>query len=401
MYYQLSSMRYKYLIKNFDFFVTDTEDSLRIIQDIKRKGIPTEAINPGKFDEKIKPLNLFALSSKLLSGVGGAWITSSEIAKKFFQQKEGENKQYLDFLNLPIKYCECFNIFNSAGGGTGSGAGPVFLEYLYKNAEDSSRKLFTATIVLPFKKEGGNWRDMNSAINISRYSRLCDGIIIADNEFMQDKLKSDIKTVQNSINELLGNIWMWMNACSSPQLIITPKRWEGSDIKRNFRFGNNGSLIVPCFREEPVEKLRRISLKWIVLRTIRENCAAKCLPDTSKRILILASLPDKEVCPVSESDVADYISSELFRGKGSAIDVIFIRGKAMQNVSVTALLISPEIPRLKELNETFRAYMENPSTLEKDMVGQIQQNSQEDLMSYYRIEYENFQKYLYDLKSLG
>lgn len=400
MYYQLSSMRYKYLIRNFDFFVTDIEDSLRVIGDIKRKGIPAEVINPEKHDERIKPLNVFMLSPKSSqSGVGGAWRISSQIASNFFQKEEGVNKKYIDLLNLPIQYCECFNIFNSAGGGTGSGSGPVFLEYLLRSAQDPSRKLFTATIVFPFKKEGGNWRDLNTAINISRYSRLCDSIIIADNEFMEDQIRSDVKTVQNKINELLGNIWMWINACSSPQLNVSPKRWEGADFKRNFKLGTKASLIVPCFREEPAEKLRRITLKWIVLRTIRENCAAKCLPETSKRILIMASLPDTDGCPASESDVADYINNELFKGKGVAIDVIFIRGKTMHNVSVTVLLISPEIPRLEELNDNFRAYLENPDIFEKDMVGQIPKNSQEDLMNYYKVEYENFQKYLYDLKN--
>lgn len=396
LYNHLSSMRYKFLMKNFDFFITDSEDTLRLIGDIKRKGIPGEVINPDSVDKKIKPLNVFMLSpTSSYAGVGGAWTLSSKMAQEFFYQEMGDNKKYIDSINLSAKFIECFNVFNSAGGGTGSGAGPIFLEYMRtKSAEDASRKLYTATIVLPFKEESGGWRDVNAAANIARYSKLCDGILMADNEHLKNSIKQDTKTVQKAVNELMGNVWMWMNACSSMHLSITPKRWEGADFKRSFKFGACSAPIVPCYREEPIAKLKRINLGWIVLRTIRENCAAECLPQTSNRILVIASLPDKEVCPSSESDVVDYISDELFKGKKSAIDVIFIRGEPMHNLSVTVLLVSPKIPRLEELESNFKAYLENPKVFERDVLGQFSKNSHEDILNAYKNEYENFENYL-------
>jgi hypothetical protein len=39
LYYQLTSMRYTYLMKNFDYFLADSEDTQRVISDIHRKGI--------------------------------------------------------------------------------------------------------------------------------------------------------------------------------------------------------------------------------------------------------------------------------------------------------------------------------------------------------------------------
>ncbi len=402
LYYQLTGMRYKYLMKNFDFFITDIEDSLRLIGDIKLKGIPAEVINPKTIDTTIKPLNVFMLSpSSPYAGVGGAWTLASKMAQKFLYQEKGENEKYIDLINLSAKFSECFNIFNSAGGGTGSGAGPIFLEHMRtKSAEDSMRKLFTATIVLPFKNESGNWREVNTATSIARYSKLCDGILIADNEHLKNMIKQDAKTVQKKANELLGNVWMWLSACSSTHLNISPKRWEGADFKRSFKIGTSSAPVVPCYREESIAKLKMINLGWIVLRTIKENCAAECLPQTSNRILVIASLPDKENSSSSESGVADYISNELFKGKKAAIDVIFIRGN-MQQVSVTVLLISPKIPRLEELESNFKTYLEDPKLFERDMLGQFLINSQEDILNAYKTEYENFTNYLDYLKKFS
>ena len=386
LYTQLKSLQYKFLLKNFYFFSTDIEDILRLINDIKSKGI-----SPGE-------LNVFMLTpTSSYAGVGGDWIVACEIAKKFFEG-EGENRKYIDIIDLSIRVSDCFNIFNSAGGGTGNGAGPVFLEYMRnKSAEESSRKLYTTTIVLPFKKESGSWRDVNAAVNIARYSKLCDGILIADNEHLKNSIKQDAKAVQKKVNELLSNVWIWMNACSSAQLRISPKRWEGADFKRSFELGTRGALVVPCYREEKVEKLKMVSLKWIVLRTIKENCAAECLPETSNKILVIASLPDREGCPSSESDVANYISQELFKGKKSTIDVIFIRGKVIQNISVIALLVSPKIPRLEEMERNFRACLEDPWSF-GDVIGSHSKKPREDILNAYQIEYENFKEYLKDLK---
>lgn len=403
LYYQLSSMRYKYLIKNFDFFLTDSEDSLRMIGDIKRRGIPQEAINPEKADDKVKSLNVFMLSpTRSYAGVGGAWLISSEMARNFFSRLEGENKKYVELLNLPSQYCECFNIINSAGGGTGNGAGPVFLEYLRSvSAEDSSRKLYTATIVLPFRGESGGWRDVNAAANIARYSKLCDGILIADNDHIKKIIKLDTGNVEKAVNELLSNVWMWMNACSSMHLKVSPKRWEGADFKRNFNIGNCSPPVLPCYREEPVEKLRRIKMEWIVLRTIRDNCAAECLPETSQRILVIASLPEREVCTSSESDIAEYLSQELLKGKKSAIDVIFIKVKALKYTSITVLLVGPKIPRLEELETNFNVYLENPKLFEKDILGAKRFMDLDDALDAYRKEYENFKKYLEYLRTFS
>jgi hypothetical protein len=396
LYYQLSSMQHKYLMKNFEFFLTDSEDSLRMVGDIKRKGVPPEAINPEKADDKVKSLNVFMLSpSRSYAGVGGAWLISSEMARTFFSQAEGDNKKYIDLLNLPAQYCECFNIINSAGGGTGNGAGPVFLEYLRNaSAEDAARKLYTATIVLPFKGESGGWRDVNAAVNIARFSKLCDGILIADNDHVKNIIKQNTENVQKAVNELISNVWMWMNVCSSMHLNVSPKRWEGADFKRNFNIGEYSPPVVPCFREEPVEKLRRIKMEWIVFRTIRDNCAAECLPETSQRILVIASIPEREVCTSSESDIAEYLSIELLKNKKSAIDVIFIKGKALKYASVCVLLVGPKIPRFKELESNFNIYLEDPKLFEKDMLGAKRSTESNEALNAYRKEYEYFKKYL-------
>ncbi len=401
LYYQLGSMRYKILMKSFDFFITDSEDIVRLMKDIERKGIPKEVINPAKIDEKIKPLNVFMLSpASSYAGVGGTWILSSKMAQEFFYQEEGENKKYIDPIDFSTKFTECFNIFNSAGGGTGSGAGPVFLEYMRtKSARDSSRKLYTATVVLPFKGESGGWRDVNAAVNIARYSKLCDGILIADNEHLKNSMKQDIKNVQKTANELLSNVWMWMNACSSAQLSVSPKRWEGADFKRSFKLGVCGSPIVPCYREESIETLKRINIGWIVFRAIKENCAAECLPHTSKRILVIVSVPENIELTSSESDIRDSISNELFKGESSAIDVIFTRGRAMLHASITVLLIAPKIPRLEGLESNFKGYLENQKLFEKDLL--VAGLPKDEIWDAYKNEYENFKKYLEYLKKFS
>jgi len=363
-------------MKNFDFFVTDSEDTLRLIGDIERKGIPKVVINPEKVNEKIKPLNVFMLSpTSSYAGLGGAWMLSSKMAQEFLQKENEFNNKYIESINFCTKFVECFNIFNSAGGGTGSGAGPIFLEYLkMKSTEENSRKLYTTSIVLPFNNESGGWREVNASVNIARYSKLSDGILVADNQRLKNSMKLDIKGTQEAVNKLLSNVWMWMNACSNMHLNVSPKRWEGADFKRSFKLGAYSTPIVPCYREEPKDKLKRINMKWIVLRTIKENCAAECLPQTSKRILVIISIPENMSYTSLDSDLADYISEELFRGKRSAIDVIFIRGKVI-SISVTVLLVAPIIPRLAELENNFKVYLEDSKLFERDMIGQFLKNS--------------------------
>ncbi len=397
LYYQLSSMRYKYLMKNFDFFVTDSENIVRLRSDIERKGIPKEVINPESVDEKIKPLNVFMLSPISSAGVGGAWILSSKMAQEFFYQEGEENKKYIDSIDFSAKFVECFNIINSAGGGTGSGAGPIFLEYVRtKSATDTSRRLYTATMVLPFNQESGGWRDVNTAVNITRYSKLCDGILMADNEHLKNSMKQDTKNVQKKANELLSNVWMWMNACSSTHLSVSPKRWEGADFKRSFKIGVCGAPIVPCYREESIETLRKISIGWIVLRTIKENCVAGCLPQTSKRIFVIISMPENVSFTFSESDIRDYIGKELLKGERSAIDVIFIRGKSMMHASITVLLVAPKIPRLEELESNFKVYLENQKLFERDLL--VTGLPHDEIWDAYKNEYDNFKKYLEYIK---
>jgi hypothetical protein len=403
LYYQLTSMRYTYLMKNFDYFLTDSEDTRRVMSDIHKKGIPAEAINPEKANERIHPLNVFMLSpTSSHAGVGGAWMISSEMARDFFRREDELNKRYVDLVNEHITRCECFNIFNSAGGGTGNGAGPVFLEYFHsKSTQDSARKLYTATIVLPFEKESGGWRDVNAAVNIARYSTQCDGILIADNQHVQNMMKQDTMAVHETVNGLLANAWMWMNACSSANLSISPKGWEGADFKRSFKVGDCAGPVVPCYREEPKDKLKKINIGWIVLRTIKENCAAKCLPETASRILVIAVLPDKKETPSYESDIVEYLHEELFKDRNPELDIIFLRGRAMQHLSITVLLVSPIIPRLEELQTHFEAYLEDPQTFEEDMVGQFSEQSHATTLDAYKIEYDNFKHYLEYLKKFS
>jgi hypothetical protein len=401
LYHQLSSMQYKYLMRNFEFFVTDSESTVKLVADIERKGISKDLINPEKIDEKMKPLIVFMLTPiSSYGGVGGAWTVSSEITQEFLNDKGKENKKYIDIIDFSSKFVDCFNIFNSAGGGTGSGAGPVFLEYLRnKSTQQSQRKLYSSTIVLPFKDESGRWRDVNAASNIARYSELCDIILIADNEHLKNQIKKDTKIVQKAANDLLGNVWKWINACSSPQLAVSPKRWESADFKRSFQIGNRGAPVVPCYREEPVEILRKINLALIVLRTIKENCAAKCLPHTSKRVLVIVSKPENVGSTTSESDtesdIKDYLIKWMFKDS-PAIDVIFITGKAMIRASITVLLVAPEIPRLEEMVQNYKAYLDDQKLFERDFLASGQ--SLDDIWNAYKDQYENFKNYLEYLK---
>jgi hypothetical protein len=403
LYYQLTSMRYTYLLKNFDYFLTDSEDIKRVMSDIHKKGIPAEAINPEKANERIHPLNVFMLSpTNSHAGVGGAWMISSEMAKDFFRREDELNKPLVDLIDEHITRCESFNIFNSAGGGTGNGVGPVFLDHMRSKAgQDSARKLYTATIVLPFERESGGWRDVNAAANIARYSTLCDGILIADNQHVQNMIKQDTKIAQETVNRLLANVWMWMNACSSTNLSISPKGWEGADFKRSFKVGDCGAPVVPCYREEPKERLKKINIGWIVLRTIKENCAALCLPETASRILVIAAMPNKKETPSYESDIVEYLREELFKDRDPEIDVIFLRGRAMQHLSITVLLVSPTIPRLEELQTHFEEYLEDPQIFEEDMVGQFFEQSHDTTLHAYKIEYDNFKHYLEYLKKFS
>lgn len=399
LYYQFSTVqyiRYKFLMKNFYFFLTDSESTTSLFEDIKNKGIPMEVVNPDKTDIQTKPLNIFMLSPiSSKAGVGGTWILSSKMAEEYFKkggwEKEGY-RNYINDLNDSSKFVECFNIFNSAGGGTGCGAGPVFLEYLNTmSKKDAPRTLYTATIVFPFKNEE-RWREVNSAVNIARYSRLCDGLLIADNEHMKNWLKLDTKNVQKKSNELMGNIWMWMSACSSTNFSISPKRWEASDFKRKFRIGTYGAPVVLCYREEPVETLKMIKMEWIVFRTINENCMAQCLPGTSRRILMIISKPENFESSSSESSIVDYIGKELKISKKSDIEVIFIKRKDnMKHVTFIALLVAPVIQRFEKLENNFKEYLEDHELFERDML--VTGLSGDEILGAYQQEYNNFKKY--------
>jgi hypothetical protein len=239
---------------------------------------------------------------------------------------------------------------------------------------------------------------VNAASNIARYSELCDAIFLADNEHLKNQIKNDTKIVQKAANDILGNVWKWINACSSPQLTVSPKRWESADFKRSFQIGNRGAPVVPCYREEPVETLKKINLAWIVLRTIKENCAAQCMPHTSKRALVIISKPENVGCTTSESDIKDYLSKEMFKNS-SGIDVIFITGKAMIRASITVLLVAPEIPRLLELEKNYKAYLDDQKLFERDFLASGQ--SLNDIWGAYRDQYENFKNYLEYLKTFN
>lgn len=397
LYHQLTSMQYKYLMHNFDFYITDSESTIRLIADIERKGISKDLINPVKIDEKMKSLNVFMLTpTSSYGGVGGAWTLSSKITQEFLKNEGGENKKVIEGIDFSLRFVDYFNIFNSAGGGTGSGAGPVFMEYLRnKSIQQAQRKLYSSTIVLPFKDESGRWRDVNAASNIARYSELCDAIFLADNEHLKNQLNKDTKIAQKTANDILGNVWKWINACSSPQLNVSPKRWESADFKRSFQIGNRSAPVVPCYREEPIEILKKINLAWIVLRTIKENCAAKCLPQTSKRVLVIISKPENAGCEASESDIKDYLSKEMFKNN-PAIDVIFITGKAMIRASITVLLVAPEIPRFEEMEKNYKAYFDDQKLFERDFLASWQ--SLDDTWNAYKDQYENFKKYCEYLK---
>lgn len=399
LYYQFSIVqyiRYKFLLKNFHFFITDSETMVSLNEDIKRKGIPAEVINPIKTDIHIKPLNIFMLSpASSKAGVGGTWILSSRMAEEFFKKGGMEKDVSINVvknINFASESVECFNIFNSAGGGTGCGAGPVFLEYLYRSSKkDAARTLYTATIVFPFITEE-KWREVNSAVNIARYSRLCDGIFIADNEHMKNWMKLDTKDVQKKANELMGNIWMWMSACSSTNFIITPKRWEASDFKRKFRIGTYGAPVVLCYREEPVETLKMMKMEWIVFSTIKDNCMAKCEPETSRRILLIISKPENFENTSSESNIIDYVGKELKMSKKSDIEVIFIKRKDnMKHVTFIALLVAPVIQRFEKLENTFEEYLEDHELFERNML--VTGLPVDEIWGAYQYEFDNFKKY--------
>lgn len=355
-------------MKNFHFFIMDKESIEKMINDIERKGISKEVINSE--DEIIKqmyrPLNVSVISS------------TNNVHKPFSDVNDSV---------IPAK---CFNIFSSAGGCTGGYIGPSFIEQMRNRSKDNSRILYMATTVLPLNDEE-DWKQVNSAINIARYSKICDGILIADNEHAKSSTNLDIEKVHEIVNELLSNVWIWISACSSPQQDTT-QRIGASGFKRIFKIGVCGaSLIVPCYMEVPVEKLKSINLEWFVYRTILDKCAVACLPGTSKRILVIVIKPDNVGSPRSESQIKDYITKELLNGVRTTIDVVFINRKA-KHARIVVLLIAPEIPRLKDFEKKFRYHIENEGLFERDML--FEGLSSDEAIKIYKNYYNDFKKYL-------
>lgn len=366
LYYQLrNNIQCQFLMKNFHFFITDKESIEKMINDIESKGISKEVINSD--DEIIK---------QMYRPLYVSMITPTEILHEAFYDLNDS--------------AECFNIFSSAGGCTGGCSGTSLLEKLRNKSKDTSRTLYMATIVLPFNNDE-EWKHVNSAINIAKYSKICDGILIADNEHAKGSKSLDMDKVHETVNELLSNVWIWMSACSSPQ-IDTTQCIGASEFKRIFNIGVCGaSLVVPCYMEVPVEKLNSISLEWFVYRTIIENCAVACSPDTSKRILVIVIKPFNVGCPRSESQIKDYISKELQNGLKTRIDVVFINRK-VKHARIVALLIAPKISRLEEFENKFRYHIEKGRLFENDMF--FEGLSRDEAIRIYKNYYNIFKKYL-------
>lgn len=369
--------------KRHFFTLIDLADVSAQMKDVQKMGISRNDVNIFQPTDKEIPAGSNLCLGKMQvplgeRGVGGLWFHSKEIAEEAWNRFQETFKYHLS-------ENEWYSVFHSAGGGTGCGAGPVFLENIYRQFKRETdlptEDLYTATLVLPNEYWEG-WREANSATAIGRHSRIAHGIIVADN--LQGEVLVENAVACNApietedprelINKRLAEVWISLQIANTPEDNPEPKLYEAADFKRMFSNDNCASILVPCFHEYPVSDFVRggLNLKGAVFDTMKNHQLTECRMHTFDNIIVIVTLPSKPTGLARQvvKNIEDYgeIADMLQRvyGEGFEPPVIYTYSRSVVNtIKITVLVKDPYVPRFFNLLQRLEMIMENPDEMTK------------------------------------
>jgi len=402
------------------FTLIDLAEPASQMKDVYKMEIPESCVNVLQYaDTELQPeSNLFIKRMRDVEerGVGGLWCHSKEIA-------EGAWGNFQETFKYHLTNIEWYNVFHSAGGGTGCGAGPVFLEKIQKEYKEEeivlSEDLYTATLILPNEYWEG-WRETNSAAAIGRHSRIAHGIIVADNlqgEVLVENAvacNAPIKTYDSRelINKRLAEVWISMQMTNISENNPVPKIYEAADYRRLFTNGDYAGVLVPCFREYTLNDFVRggLNLKGAVYDTMRNHQLAAFELEDFENIIVIVTLPSSTngLAGHVVKNMEDYgeIADMLQRMHGRDFEpaVIYAYSKSLvDSVKIMVFVKDPHIPRFLDLYHKLEAIIENPTKMrdtinkmfpkdfDRTSKNRIMQNAQEE----FKKAYNNFSKYIH------
>lgn len=361
--------------------------------------------------------NLFIGRMKPLSGergVGGLWFHSKAIAE------EAWDSFYETFKHHLIGN-EWYSVFHSGGGGTGCGAGPVFLEKIYAQFRGEklfSEDLYTATLVLPHENWQA-WRKANSAAAIGRHAKIAHGIIIADNlqaDNLVEKAPGDMYSgsyyPRDLINKRLAEIWISMQMTNMVENEPEPKVHEAADYRRLISNDSYAGVLVPCFNQYALTDFLRgdLNLKAAVFDTMKNHQLAAFELGSFKNLVVVVTFPSEAAGLAgyivesleSRADVEDMLIGMY----GGHLDpsVIFVHSESVVNsVKVTVLVKDPYIPRFLDFYKELKTIVENPDEMTK-MISKMfpkdfdtanKNRIMESAREEFKIAYHSFSRYLH------
>lgn len=295
-------------------------------------------------------------------GVGGYWVAS-----KVDAEDNMEKYYYKEFSDRLEGEYSCFLTINSAGGGTGCGAAPVFAERIRKRVSEKrkgshSLDLFLGVLVLPDENEGEPERMSGNTFScILRYRNIVDGILLIDNDHFIEK-----NLGKKEINSRIINFWNTLSeSCKSS------KEFEPADMKRlsgrgidNFRAG----IIVPCYGEyEPQILKSGINLKGLILRTLVDGSFADIdFTKGFRSVIVIITLPETSRfdLEIIKNELGEYIR-EFFPLRKKEAQVLCKRKG--DKIRVAIFVADPHIPRLEEICAHFVNYVKDEEKLKEEI----------------------------------
>jgi hypothetical protein len=316
-------------------------------------------------------------------GVGGLWFHSKEIAEEAW-----------DFFHTAFEYhldsIDWYSIFHSGGGGTGCGAGPVFLEKIHEHFGKEDKlfeELFTATIVLP-NEHWQAWREANSAATIGRHSRTAHGIFIADNLHAETLVERAVLSndhieaydPRDLINKRLAQVWISLQMTNITENEPEPKVYEAADYRRLFLNDNWAGILIPCFHEYALTDFVKggLNLRGAVFDTMKNHQLTATELKDFENVIVIVTFPSKGTTGIAGhvienmetyGDVAEMLKKMY--GEDLGPEVIFAYSESLKDsVKIAVLLKDPYVPRFTLLHNRLEQLTENPTEM-KETIGKM------------------------------
>ena len=366
--------------KMHTFSLMDLADPTLLMKDIDQMKISKSRINVIPSSEaELKPeFNLFLGRIKAIhgeKGVGGLWFLSREIAEEAWDNFYGVFKYHLS-VN------EWYSVFHSAGGGTGCGAGPAFMENIYEQTKrDLSEDLYTATLVLP-SEHWEAWREVNSATAIGRYLGIAHGIFVADNlqgEALVKRAVSGNEFIETEdprelINRRLAQVWISMQMANMKENEPIPNVYDAANYRNLFSNSDCAGILVPCFHEYTLTQFarREINLTGAINDTMKNHQLAQFELGSSENMIIIVTFPSMTTgtarYTIKDMEDCGYIVDSLRKmyGENFGLTVICTYSESLvDTIKVTALAKDPYIPRFVDIYEKLETIVADPNEMTK------------------------------------